>query len=367
MTDQPHEPPAAPAATDQPDEPPAAIELVDLVQSFADALPDDLIIFCRRAIVEQRMTDATLALGAQVLQTRPPVTRQEAGAIADILIQAGVDPEIAADVGLAPGDRHPVIELTAEPPGGAAEGADSVVQHGDAAVLSRLEGADVIGVWRAWRRPVLEAAWPPGRPIYLVETRSAAARDDVLVRAYGASGCVDGPDTPMVEPYIAGTALPPYHSAILVTGTLLFAAEEAAPVRVAGITDAGPDDDGSPSDAAGEDTAKDEPPMSTEDAERAIRYLTQADIVLRTDELAVDPLDPDRGEVLPLDLRTDGTWVWSDATAYFLIEHGVPPEPEFAAYLATCPPEPPTLTDTRRHQIVEWLRSDPNDEETTES
>ncbi|MGL5863926.1 MAG: hypothetical protein ACRCY9_22010, partial [Phycicoccus sp.] len=359
MTDQPDEAPAAQATTDQPDAPTARIELVDLVQSFADALPDDLIIFCRRAIVEQRMTDVKLALGAQVLQTRPPVTQQEAGAIADILIEVGVDPEIAVDVGLAPGDRHPVIELTADPPGGAVDDADSAVKDGDAAVLSRLEGAEVIGVWRAWRRPVLEALWPPGRPIYLVETRSAAARDNVLVRTYGASGCVDGPETPMVEPYITGTPLPPYLSAILVTGTLLFAAEEAAPVRVAGVTDTGPDDDGSPPDAADEGTTNDEPPMSTEDAEHAIRYLTQADIVLRTDELAVDPLDTDRGEVLPLDLRTDGTWVWSDATAYFLIEHGVPPEPEFAAYLATCPPEPPILTDTRRHQIVEWLRSDP--------
>ncbi|MFD0540822.1 hypothetical protein ACFQY7_50440 [Actinomadura luteofluorescens] len=36
---------------------------------------------------------------------------------------------------------------------------------------------------------------------------------------------------------------------------------------------------------------------------------------------------------MPLTFHTDGTWVWSGAVAYYLTEHGVPPEPDLVAHI----------------------------------
>ena len=47
-----------------------------------------------------------------------------------------------------------------------------------------------------------------------------------------------------------------------------------------------------------------------------------------------DILSPERGDVVPLHLRTDGTWVWSDAAAYYLEKYGLAPDPGLAAHLS---------------------------------
>jgi hypothetical protein len=47
----------------------------------------------------------------------------------------------------------------------------------------------------------------------------------------------------------------------------------------------------------------------------------------------VDPLDPDRGPVVPLSYRTDGTWVWQEALAYYMRARGAAPELEFLCHI----------------------------------
>jgi hypothetical protein len=44
-----------------------------------------------------------------------------------------------------------------------------------------------------------------------------------------------------------------------------------------------------------------------------------------------DVLDPRRGEIVPVGLRGDGRWIWSEAAGYYLVEHGIAPEPELLA------------------------------------
>lgn len=46
-----------------------------------------------------------------------------------------------------------------------------------------------------------------------------------------------------------------------------------------------------------------------------------------------DRLDPGRGAVVPLTVRTDGVWVWSEASGYYLREHGVLPSSDLLAHL----------------------------------
>jgi hypothetical protein len=60
--------------------------------------------------------------------------------------------------------------------------------------------------------------------------------------------------------------------------------------------------------------------------ERLAAYLSGGRLVVRATGRMVDPLDPSRGPVVPLSYRTDGTWVWQEALAYYVRSRGVAPE-----------------------------------------
>ena len=68
-------------------------------------------------------------------------------------------------------------------------------------------------------------------------------------------------------------------------------------------------------------------------AERAepLAYLAAGTALLMTTATEPDFVEPTRGEVVPMNFRTDGTWVWNDALAYYLGEYGFAPEAEFLA------------------------------------
>ncbi|MGI5203932.1 glycohydrolase toxin TNT-related protein [Spirillospora sp. CA-108201] len=75
------------------------------------------------------------------------------------------------------------------------------------------------------------------------------------------------------------------------------------------------------------------PPVPPDEAGRVAEYLRQAPTVMAARSNAPDRLDPSRGAAVPLTFHTDGTWVWSGAVAYYLTEHGVPPEPDLVAHI----------------------------------
>jgi hypothetical protein len=57
-----------------------------------------------------------------------------------------------------------------------------------------------------------------------------------------------------------------------------------------------------------------------------VGYLGGAPLVLRAQGYEPDPLDPDRRPTVPIGYRSDGTWVWQEASAYYLDRYGVAPE-----------------------------------------
>jgi hypothetical protein len=66
---------------------------------------------------------------------------------------------------------------------------------------------------------------------------------------------------------------------------------------------------------------------------RLANYLSAARLVIRAAGLVTDPMDPERGPVVPLGYRTDGTWVWQEAMAYYVLRHGVAPELELLCHI----------------------------------
>jgi hypothetical protein len=61
--------------------------------------------------------------------------------------------------------------------------------------------------------------------------------------------------------------------------------------------------------------------------ERAVvaGYLYGAAAVMYTTATMLDVMDAERGEVVPLTFRTDGEYVWPEAVAYYVDQHGLAP------------------------------------------
>jgi hypothetical protein len=76
------------------------------------------------------------------------------------------------------------------------------------------------------------------------------------------------------------------------------------------------------------------PQVEDGDERRALAaYLHEGEPVVMTTGLMKDVLDPERGGVVPINIRTDGTWIWTDTVTFYLEEYHLAPEPDLLAHL----------------------------------
>ena len=66
---------------------------------------------------------------------------------------------------------------------------------------------------------------------------------------------------------------------------------------------------------------------------RVAAFLSSGTAILATTATVRDALEPGRGEVVPISVRSDGAWVWSDAHAYYAEQHGIAPEVDFYEHI----------------------------------
>ncbi|WP_367137138.1 hypothetical protein [Saccharothrix sp. HUAS TT1] len=66
--------------------------------------------------------------------------------------------------------------------------------------------------------------------------------------------------------------------------------------------------------------------------EALLTYLEGAPVVLAARSLDVDEFVPGDQDV-PLNFRTDGSWIWAGAVPHYLRKHGLPPEPDLVAHI----------------------------------
>lgn len=323
-----------------------------LIQNVADALPDDVVRFARQALVAEDLDAALEAIVFASIQFRVPLSTVEYAVLAECMLAVDDDISILDHVSVGDTDRPVLFEFVAFP--SADEGLDDelavqpAVDEADLAVRQRLgDDAPAIGVWRAWRYPVTGSPWPQPTPVYLIEAEDEAAVLDLAAAFY------DEPEAawagmPIVEIYATGIELPPLHRAIQFAGELVFASSDTPSFTFADVFDGEPDESGRPQDVVR---------VSEEEAARLVDYLLSGTPMLVADAEGQDVLDPSRGQCVPLHLRTDGTWVWSDASAYYLREHLIGPPAQFHAYLQTVPPVAARVDDVTLHQAVAWLQS----------
>lgn len=81
----------------------------------------------------------------------------------------------------------------------------------------------------------------------------------------------------------------------------------------------------------------------------------RGEIVLHSATLLRDEITGEEGAV-PGDLRSNGSWIWSDAVTYYLDNHWIAPDPELIAHLATA--KTAALTHERWLRLYAAIRPD---------
>ncbi len=178
--------------------------------------------------------------------------------------------------------------------------------------------------------------------VYLVQ--AAAGADLPAVTAAGQQALAPLEDTPKVEVFGADEPLPDYHERALLAATLLWSATPAGDVRVARAFDGA----GARGPWFGVDHE-----LVVDPAERGrlLDFLAGGEVVLTVTARLTDLLTGARNAV-PASLRSDGTWVWSEVTRYYLDRHQLAPDPGLAAHAMANPPGGRLSPLTRHHVRV---------------
>ena len=74
-------------------------------------------------------------------------------------------------------------------------------------------------------------------------------------------------------------------------------------------------------------------PVEPSEWDAVANYLQGAPMVAVPGAPGPDLLDPGRGVVVPQTWHTDGHWVWSGSVIYYLLVHGLAPQPELLEHL----------------------------------
>lgn len=159
-------------------------------------------------------------------------------------------------------------------------------------------------------------------------------------------------DTPMVEVFGPDHLLPDYHEQALLAATLLWSSP-APEVAVARAFDgAGPD---GPFFAADHELVVD-----PAERRRLSDFLAGGEVVLTATARLVDVLTG-AADAVPASLRSDGEWVWSEATRYYLDRYQLAPDPDLAGHARTNRPRDRMDPLTRHHVRVALHPTDQED------
>lgn len=73
-------------------------------------------------------------------------------------------------------------------------------------------------------------------------------------------------------------------------------------------------------------------PIDPQLVDSLLNYLESAPVVLAARSYDLDEFSQSGEQDVPLNFRTDGTWIWAGAVPHYLRKYGLPPEPELVAH-----------------------------------
>jgi hypothetical protein len=318
-------------------------DLHELLLGLAGFVPDEVMTMARGQLAGGDLTGLarTVAYGVQVHQValNPDDVR--------ILADVGLDPAELSD--LDPDPELPVAygfwpELA---------GTDGGPDRAAVGLVGSMSG--VRGLWRTWRIRSDGPPWSHSRRVYVVEVDADA--DPVAITAtvqHGLFGA--GEMYPQVEVYVTGADLPPYVRLARAGGELLWARSPAPEIRTATLFD-GVDPERGPVFRPDHERIDDEA-----ERHRLIGYLRGGEPLMVSTTRLADAVDPAAGDTVPVAFRTDGTWLWSDATTYYLERHHLAPDPELVAHARDRGYQRGELDGVDLHRALAALREPADDE-----
>jgi hypothetical protein len=312
---------------------------------LAGRIPDDLLWRAREWLAEGAYGDLAQALTFVTVAQGVPLQELDTMYLAELLTAAGEDASLTAEAEITDGDPMPYYEFQPDLPG---LDEDDTLDRAAVAVIETASG--VRGLWRSWRVPPAGAPWPPPRPIFVVEV-GADADPVALTRELQHRLTAEGEAHPQVEVLTTGEMPPTYQQSARAFGELLWAAETGPEIRVAEAFDeVGENGDGR--------FADDHPRIEDEEERRRVlAYLDSGDVLMYTPARLDDVMAPERTYAVPINFRTDGTWVWNDLTRYYLEEHHLAPDPELLEHIRSAGSEVPELDGVAVYRAMEALRA----------
>ncbi|MGW1061313.1 hypothetical protein [Micromonospora rubida] len=350
-----------------------------LLLRLAGTLQDGLLTEVRGWLADGRRREVAQALAFEAVSQPLQLAGDEIELLRVELIRGGAGSDLALALEELRGERPPApwlflsalstgtddalvarpLDRTGEPQ----EDLDAV----ERALVA--EASDVPGVraiWRSWRMPQHARPWQEPVRVAVVSVEDAVESLPSLTVRLRRVMVEAGDATAQVEVCWAGLDVPFYQTLARSCGALLWSSRPAAPITTARVFD-GVDPVRGPWFTTNR-------PVVVDGAERdrLIAALRSAVVITWSSAQMADVLAPERGDVVPLHLRTDGSWVWSDAVAYYLENYGLAPDPDLAAHLNGPGPAEPLdeisvhralvhLFDGQSGEAV-WQPPDPGDD-----
>ena len=329
-----------------------------LLLRLAGTMPDDLLKDARTWLAGGRRADVARSVTFAALSQPMPMGSDEIDLLRKELMAAKASEDLVSALEEVRGERPNPTALfrsalvnteEAVLPVDLTGGPDTEWDAVDRAVVDRARDTEgVRAVWRSWRMPHVAKPWAEPIRVFVVsveESVESLPRLAVMLREVAAAA---GDEEAQIEVCWLGLDAPYYQTLARSCGALLWAVRSAAPIETAQVFD-GVHPERGPWFTSNR-------PMLADKAtrEQLVARLRAAPIVSWCSTDMTDVLDPQRGAVVPLHLRSDGNWIWSDAVAYYVEQHHLEPDQGLMAHLSGPAGREP-LDEISLHRVLAYL------------
>jgi hypothetical protein len=141
--------------------------------------------------------------------------------------------------------------------------------------------------------------------------------------------------------------LPRYQRLARAGGTLMWAREPDPGIQIVRLYDE--------VDEAGPRMSPEHPSIDEPEAERLVAYLRDGEPLLLTTGRMDDVVDRTRVDAVPMSFRTDGVWIWSDASTYYLEQYRLSPDPRLVDHARGRNYQSPDVDGAARYRAMAVL------------
>jgi hypothetical protein len=328
---------------------------------LAGKAPDDLLTLSRDWLAHGDLDYLAQSVTFWAVSQDATLQGDDVILLSQLLTDADADPDVLTQVRIEDSDPFPYYGFAPEIPpelGGGIEeapGPGAMTEMSEQAAMTAVAAEPgAVGMWRAWRFPSDGAPWPSPKRVFVVEV--GAVIDESAVAARLQQGrAAGGEASPQVEVYQTGDQLPAYQEFARSYGELLWARVEDAEINVAAIFDEVDSETGPHFDT-------DHPRLAKDEADKVAKYLYSGEPLLVTTERMDDVVDPALTYSVPMSFRTDGTWIWTEAAAYYVERHLLEPDAGLLAHLRSNDYTVPAVDGVAVYRALQILQEPVDDE-----